>query len=391
MNKVIVLDPVSGISGDMTLGALVEVGAPFDALAETLHAMPVLEKVRIDRKTVRRGPFEATHVVVECPEEHAHRTLADVRQIVEEAPLKERVKNGAIDTFTRLASAEARVHGQDVNEVHFHEVGALDAIVDIVGAHVALDLLGNPEGMVRPITLGRGATESEHGPIPVPAPATVELLSGYRVQFEGLNEELVTPTGAAILASRFRPLDPGAIVVPDRVGYGAGTRDREGMPNVLRAILGEVEGARGHVCVVKSTVDDMNPEVYGFLMEQLFVNGALDVYYDSVMMKKNRPGVEVTLICEEKDVYRLSSMLMSHTTTLGVRIQREERIELPRRTGAVDTAYGSIDVKIARRPDGTESASPEYESCRKAALANNVSLLEVYEAVQRAWKEGDGK
>lgn len=388
MNKVLVLDPFSGASGDMFLAAMVEAGASFDTLRDTLLSIPVLGKVKLSRKKVRRGPFEATQIVVQCPHEHAHRGLADIRRIIEEAPIKERVKNGAIDTFTRLAKAEARVHGSTPDEIHFHEVGALDSILDIVGAHVAFDLIGNPVGLVRTITLGRGSTESEHGRIPLPAPATVELLSGFPVQFTDVDTEMVTPTGAAIIASRFEPLKPGSIVVPDRVGYGAGTRDPVGRPNVLRVILGEVEGARGHVCVITSTVDDMNPEVYGFLMEQLFVNGALDVYYNSVMMKKNRPGVEVTIICEERDAHMLSSFLMSNTTTLGARIHREERIELARRAGAVETPYGTIDIKIARRPDGSESASPEYESCRKAALGANVTLLEIYEAVQRAWKSG---
>lgn len=386
MTKVLVLDPFSGASGDMFLGALIELGVPFDTLQETLGSIDVLSSVEVERRVVKRGPFEATHVVVTCPREHEHRTLSDIRNIIGKAPLKERVRNGAIDTFTRLASAEAKVHGGNVEEVHFHEVGALDSILDIVGAHVALDLLGNPKGFVRTITLGRGMTSSAHGQIPLPAPATVELLSGFGISFTDMDQELVTPTGAAIIASRFEPLPAGTIVVPDRVGYGAGTRDPKDMPNVLRAILGEVEGARGHVCVITSTVDDMNPEVYGYLMEQVFLNGALEVYYNSVMMKKNRPGVEVTLICEERDVHNLATFLMSNTTTLGVRIHREERIELPRRKGAVDTRYGSIDVKIARRPDGSESVSPEYESCKKAALAAGVTLLEVYEAVQKAWK-----
>jgi uncharacterized protein (TIGR00299 family) protein len=388
MTKVILLDPFSGASGDMFLGAMVELGADFDKLRDTLATIPVLKDVKVERKSVRRGAFEATQIEVKCPHEHAHRGLSDIRKIIEESPLKERVRNGAVDTFTRLAAAEAKVHGQDIEEVHFHEVGALDAIFDIVGAHVALDLLDNPEGMVRTVTLGRGMTESAHGEIPLPAPATVELLSGYRVRFADLDEELVTPTGAAILSSRFESLGSGTIIMPERIGYGAGSRDRDGLPNVLRAIIGEVEGARDHVCVIKSTVDDMNPEVYSYLMEQLFVNGALEVYYSSVMMKKNRPGVEVTLICEERHVHDLAMFLMSNTTTLGVRIQREERIELPRRKGAVETPYGTIDVKIARRPDGSESVSPEYESCREAALAAGISIIEVYEAVKRTWQAG---
>jgi uncharacterized protein (TIGR00299 family) protein len=386
MKKALIIDPFSGASGDMFLGALVDLGAPFDAVRKTLHSIPALANVSIEREAVTRGVFAATRIKVTCPEEKAHRPLSTIRELVEKADIRDDVKRGAIETFTLLATAEAKVHGCDIEDVHFHEVGALDAITDIVGTHVALGLLGNPQCFVRTITAGSGATQGAHGKMPLPAPATLELLAGLPVRFSDRGEELVTPTGAALIASTARPLSTGTLVVPEKVGYGAGSREGEGLPNVLRAILATAGEGRGHVCIITSTLDDMNPEVYGYLMEQLFANGALEVYYNAVMMKKNRPGVEVTLISEEQSVYGLANLLMANTTTIGVRIHREERIELARRKASVDTPYGTIEIKVATRPGGSELVSPEYESCKKAALQSGANLLDVYEAARKAWE-----
>jgi len=385
MKDALILDPFSGISGDMFLGAMVDVGVDFDALRTSLLKIPALEKVSAESETVTRGVFTATRVIVECPHEHAHRGLSAIREIIDAADLPARVKSGAIDTFTRLAAAEAKVHGHDIEKVHFHEVGALDAIFDIVGMHVALDQLDYPKGFTRPLSLGSGSVQSAHGEIPLPAPATTELLSGHNVRFTERTEELVTPTGAAIVASAFEPLSSDVTVVASRVGYGAGTRESDGMPNVLRIIRGSVDTARRHVCVVTSTIDDMNPEMYGYLMEKLFAEGALDVYYNSIMMKKNRPGTEVTIITEERDVYRIADILMGESTTLGVRITREERAELKRHKEEIETTYGKILVKVADRPGGGQRMSPEYDSCKAAAERARVDLLTVYEEAKRVW------
>jgi len=386
MSRAILVDPFSGVSGDMLLGALVDVGVPFDDIKSGLAAIPALAGVQITQERVTRGVFAATRVRVECPHEHAHRSLSDIRLLIEGAPLPEPVKRGAIDTFARLAKAEARVHGTDIEAVHFHEVGALDAIADIVGTHIALNALGNPQGYVRRFVLGSGTTQSAHGEIPLPAPATVELLAGHRVIFSERDEELVTPTGAAI-TSRFASLDPRTLFTPERVGYGAGSRERQGVPNVLRVVLGEVASRPAQVCIITSTIDDMNPEMYGYLMERMFGRGALEVYYNAVMMKKNRPGIEVTVIAEENDAYAVADALMLESTTLGVRIHREERVELGRDKGEVKTPYGTILVKLARRPDGSMTMSPEYESCRAAAESAGVPLRDVYDAALRAWSE----
>jgi uncharacterized protein (TIGR00299 family) protein len=391
MTKSLVIDPFSGVSGDMFIASLADLGVPFDEVSGPILAMPVFKGVRAELTRVTRGVFGAARVTVECPRVHEHRSLSDVRKIVEGTKLGERVQTGIMKTFDALAAAESKVHGCGKDEVHFHEVGALDAMFDIFAAHLALEHLGNPECYTRPIALGAGKTVCAHGEIPLPAPAALELLGGFDVKFTDRDEELVTPTGAAIVASLFKPLGPDALVVPSRVGYGAGSREGKGLPNVLRAILCEIEERPARVAILTSTIDDMNPEVYGYLMEQLLGRGALDVYYNAVMMKKNRPGVEVTVIAEEKDAAGVADYLMTETTTLGVRVHSEERVELARRRETLPTRYGEVAVKVARRPGGAETMSPEYESCRAIAAKSGVPLVEVYEAARKAWTEKEGR
>ena len=385
MKKALVIDPFSGASGDMFLGALVDMGVPLAVLQDALARIPALAGVTIAEEKVTRGAFTATRVIVDAPDEHTHRSLSIIRDLIGQTDLDDSIKQGSIDTFTQLAEAEAKVHGSDVEDIHFHEVGALDAIADIVGTHAALHHLGCGDAFVRTTSVGSGTATMAHGDMPLPAPATLELLTGFPVSFVESGEELTTPTGAALIASIAQPLGSGTLVIPEKIGYGAGSRDSDGVPNVLRAVLSTVDRGHGHVCIITSTLDDMNPELYGYVMEQLFGAGALEVYLNPVMMKKNRPGVEVTLISEERDVYALANLLMASTTTIGVRIHREERIELPRRKDIVETPYGVIEVKIAQRPDGKELVSPEFESCKKAANKAGASLVDVYEAARRAW------
>lgn len=387
MSKALLLDPFSGVSGDMFLAALVDLGAPFDAVREAILEIPAFRGFRAEARTVQRGVFHAVRIEVDCPESSAHRSIADIRKIVEASPFAPAVKERIMKTFDALAGAEAKVHGCSREEIHFHEVGALDAMFDIFGAHLALELLGNPTCYTRPLALGSGKTTSAHGEIPLPSPATVELLRGFPVKLTDRPEELVTPTGAAIVASRFTPLPADALVVPDRVGYGAGSREGEGLPNVLRAVLGAVESRPSRVSIAVCTIDDMNPQVYGYLMERLLSSGALEVYYSSVMMKKNRPGVEITVITEEKDLSRVVDFLMTETTTLGVRARSEERIELRRRRDVVETPLGPVAVKVAERPGGVETMSPEYESCKLIAEKAGIPLIDVYEAAKKSWNE----
>jgi uncharacterized protein (TIGR00299 family) protein len=395
MAKTLLIDPFDGASGDMLLASLIDAGCPLDTLREKLLAIPALTAVSVDVETVERGAFAARRMVIGLPQEHAHRGLADVREIIESAPaLGDRVRTRAVETFTLLAEAEARVHGVGVDDVHFHEVGALDAIVDVVGFHAAADALGIEAFRYTRLVVGEGEAVSMHGDVPVPAPATLELLKGHRLQFSGRNEELITPTAAAIIATGFEPLPPEAGFTPESLGYGAGTREaqKDRLPNILRVAVGRLDRTPApKVAILRTTIDDMNPEAYGYVMDRLFAEGALEVYYHPVMMKKNRPGVEVTVITEVADERRLAAFLLAQTTTLGVRVAREERLELERRGVTIRTEIGEARVKVAALPGGGEKVSPEYESCRALAEASGRSIVEVFEIVRRAWSDTRGR
>lgn len=389
MTKTLLIDPFSGASGDMLLGALIDTGYPLSSLRDELLSIPVLAEVKIDVEKVTRGVFAASRMVIQLPDEHTHRGLGDVREIVETAPsLSDRVKSRAVGTFTRLAEAEARVHGMSVDDVHFHEVGALDAIVDVVGFYAAVEGLGIKTLRYTQLGLGSGKTNSQHGEIPLPAPATLELLEGHRLEFTGRKEELVTPTAAAIISAGFEPLPTGAGFTPEAFGYGAGSRDAGSgkLPNILRVAIGRLSDAARQVSVVRTTIDDMNPEVYGYLMEQLFSKGALEVYYHAVTMKKNRPGVEVTVIAEVEEESHIAEILLTHTTTLGVRVSREGRVELERRQETVRTQLGDAVVKVGILPDGGERMSPEFESCKALAERGGLPIVDVFELVRDAWR-----
>lgn len=375
----------------MLLASLIDAGLEDGTMREKLRALPVLSGVSFETKRVKRGFLSATRLAIDLPRDQAHRSLSDVRTIVEKATeagaLKDAVASRVIETFTRLAEAEAMVHGTGVEDVHFHEVGALDAIVDVVGFYIAVDLLGVDRMCYTKLVLGSGFTKCLHGEIPLPAPATLQLLSGHEVIFSGRNEELITPTAAAIIANSFEPLSTRAGFVCESVGYGAGTRETDGPPNVLRVLLGRGHESPPRVTIIRTTIDDMNPEVYGSLMDQLFERGVLDVYYHPVMMKKNRPGLEITVTTEEADERRIADFLLANTTTLGVRLSREERCELPRRKESVETELGEAQVKIGTLPDGSERMSPEFESCKALAQKAGLPVIEVFDVVRRAWEK----
>jgi uncharacterized protein (TIGR00299 family) protein len=395
MMKTLLIDPFHGASGDMLLAALVDAGCPLEEIRDQLLAIPALSHVTVEVERVKAGAFEAARMVIGLPAgDRAHRGLTAVSEIIQAAPeLDEGVKTRAVKTFTRLAEAEARVHGVTVNDVHFHEVGALDAIVDVVGFFIAVETLGVEAQRYTRLVVGGGKTQSMHGEIPVPAPATLELLTGHRLQFSDRNEELITPTAAAIIATAFEPLPEQAGFTPDTLGYGSGTRQSEAgrLPNILRVALGRLDEAPASVSIIRTTIDDMNPEVYGYAMERLFTEGALEVYYHPVMMKKNRPGVEVTVIAEVVDEQRMAGVLLTQTSTLGVRVTREQRLELNRRSDKVMTELGEARVKVATLPDGVERMSPEYESCKTLAESSGLSIVDVFDIVRHAWMQEQGK
>lgn len=382
-------DCVSGIAGDMTLAALVSAGWPADEL-RALPARLGLDGVTIEVKAVRRGPFAATHVHVDAPGSQPHRHLEDVHAILDRASLPEPVRERAKQVFRRLAEAEAEVHGSTVERVHFHEVGAVDAIVDIAGSLTGLAALGVTRVSASALPLGRGTVDSQHGRIPVPAPATAFLLRGAPVVGGPVEGELVTPTGAALLSTLVEEWgDPPAMRL-DAVGTGAGTRDFPTHPNVVRVLIGErdvaVPGERT-VAVLETAVDDENPQLLAATLGRLLAEGALDAMVAPVTMKKGRSGLWLVVVCERADARRLAATVLRDTSTLGVRIRDERRIELPRRILQVETGFGRVQVKVATLPDGSERAMPEFESVLEVAERSAASPRAVSAAAVQAFHE----
>ncbi len=380
-------DCVSGISGDMTLAALVAAGWPAAEL-QRLPARLRLEQVNITVQAVRRGPFAATKVDVEAPAQQPHRHLHHITAIIAAADVPAAVRARALAVFQRLAEAEASVHGSTVAKVHFHEVGAVDAIVDIVGSLVGLDALGIERVEASTLPVGGGFVMSEHGRIPVPAPATTFLLQGVPIHGGPVEAELVTPTGAALLATlceRFGPLPSFTL---GAVGVGAGTREFPDHPNVLRLLVGESSPAmaRRSVAVLETALDDENPQFAAAVIPALLAAGALDAMLVPTTMKKGRAGWWLVVVCELTDSERLAALILARTTALGVRRRVDERFELPRRIEHVVTPFGSIAVKVATLPDGTERAIPEFEEVREASERSGQPLREVSDAASRAWE-----
>ncbi len=391
------LDCSSGISGDMTLGALVSAGWPAERLV-SLPARLGLAGVRVAVGEARRGHFAATRVEVAVEESvQPHRHLAEVEAVLARADLPGAVRERAVAVFRRLAEAEAAVHGMGVTEVHFHEVGAADALVDVAGSVLSLAELGLERLHASPPRLGRGSARSAHGVIPVPAPATAELLRGAPVEIGEAVGETTTPTGAALLAT----LVDGWGVPPafrlERVGSGAGARDLPGLPNVLRLFVGSTEAVGGagglrrrHVAVLETALDDENPQFAGALLPGLLAAGALDAMIVPSVMKKGRPGLWLVVVADPHRASDLAGLILAGTTSLGVRLRVEERVELERRGETVETPFGGIAVKVATLPDGTERAAPEFESVREAAERAGRPLREVAEAAMAAWRARPG-
>jgi uncharacterized protein (TIGR00299 family) protein len=381
-------DCFSGISGDMTLGALVSAGWPFERL-ESLPRRLGLEGVSVATEPVRRGPFAATRIVVTVGRDQPHRHLRHVVAAIDSGEIEPAVKERARAVFTRLAEAEAKVHGSTPEKVHFHEVGAADALVDVVGAIEGLETLGVERVYASPPRLGGGTVESEHGMIPVPAPATVELLRGAPVELGPLPIELTTPTGAALLATLVADWGGPPAFRLERTGTGAGTRDPREWPNVLRVMIGEALGGpavRRRVAVLETALDDENPQVIAALVPRLLDAGALDAMLVPTVMKKGRPGVWLTVIAEPGTADALAQCLLTETSSLGVRLRYDERYELARRIEQVETPFGAIAVKVASLPGGGERAVPEFESVRAAAERAARPLREVAEAAVAAWR-----
>ena len=445
--RIAYIDAFSGISGDMFLGALVDAGVPPRLLEETVAALDLgarLEIHRVDRsgisatkadvwvgdekdmpreeywERVAQAPspvhaHEPEHhhhappgEAVPHTHEHPHRGLKEIRQIIAKAKVSDNAKSRAISIFEALADAEAKVHNSTRDAIHFHEVGAVDAIVDIVCAAVGSEALAVDEWVCSPLNVGGGTVKCQHGEFPVPAPAVVELLKGAPVFSSGLKAELVTPTGAAIvkvLARRFEPI-PGMKI--EKIGYGAGSRDFQGHANVVRILVGsagegarttagegagagyQVEAPRDTISVLEANVDDLNPQVFGYVMDRLLAEGALDAFGVPVQMKKNRPGMLLTVLCKPEQASKLTKLIFTETTTLGVRMREERRAVLTRRLVAVQTRWGEVRLKVANLNGTVANYAPEYEDCRRIAESNHVPLKQVMQEATRLYLEKNG-
>jgi len=422
MSRILFLDTFAGISGDMTVGALLALGVELERLRGELSALPVggyalragekfvhgIRACKFDvdldagRSETAPAPDQHQHEHHHQLEHHlghadqhhhhgehghggthAHRAYADIRAMLSGGALRPRVRETALAIFARLAEAEGRVHGVAADAVTFHEVGAVDSIVDIVGTAIGLDVLDVDAVYVSSLPLGSGTVRSQHGVLPVPAPATVELLRGFAVRVGDGTGELVTPTGAAIVAALARP---GAALPPlaiDAVGYGAGTRVLADRPNLLRALLGRaaaVAPGSDELVEIATNIDDSSPQLYEHVMDQLFAAGARDVWLAPAQMKKNRPGTVLHVLAERAARDALAAIVLRETSAIGVRFHSVHRLVLPREQTTVGTQYGAVRVKIATAPDGTVNVAPEYDDCRRIARERGVALKTVYQA-----------
>jgi len=392
-------DCFSGISGDMVLGALVDAGADLRSIEADLRKLG-LEGWSISASKVKRDEIFATHVKVETSEDHHHRGLSIILQRIDDAKLAPRAAARASKIFTRLAEAEAKVHQVPVEQVHFHEVGAVDSIVDIVGAALGFELLGIDEFACSAFDVGAGQVNTAHGLLPVPTPATAELLKGAPLLTSGIAKELVTPTGAAIattLATRYAEIPEMTL---QAIGYGAGSADLKEKANVLRLLIGETAVSEpgeywdAPVTVIETNIDDMSPQLYGYFAERALAAGALDVFSSPVHMKKNRPGLLVTMLSEPHNVSRLIDLTFREATTIGVRAHEVRRKTLARESVTVETPFGEVRMKISRMHGSVLNATPEYEDCRRIAAQNGIPLKHVLEAATyqfQKWVEAQPK
>lgn len=383
--KIAYFDCIAGASGDMILGALLDAGLPESTLREQLALLRLADfDLRIRR--VEKNGFSATKVDVLVKDDAPARHLPEIEAMVLESDLPATIKERAVAIFRRLGEVEAGIHGTTLDQVHLHELGGIDTIVDVVGTLAGLAALGVERVVVSPLPLGRGFVRGAHGPIPLPAPATVALLKGAPVVGSNLDMELVTPTGAALLSSLAAEFGPIPAMILEATGYGAGGRDLP-IPNVLRLFLGRASASHLQIetlALLETNIDDQNPEIYDYVMARLFEAGALDVFLAPIQMKKNRPATLLRVLCRPEQADALRAILFAETSSLGVRQQSILRHCLARSSQTVETAYGPVRVKVASWGEGQVKAAPEYEDCRHLAEVSGVPLREVYRAAEQA-------
>jgi uncharacterized protein (TIGR00299 family) protein len=385
--KTLYFDCFAGASGDMILGALVAAGVEPTALIEQLELLGV-GSWQIDFEKVDRSGISATYAKVKTGHEHARRHLSDILKIIYDSRLGDSVKDRAARIFSQLAEAEAHVHNEPIEKIHFHEVGALDAIVDVCGAAIGFELLGIEKFISSPLRVGTGMIEMAHGCFPIPPPAVAELLKGKPIYAGDIEGEFTTPTGAAIISTVCKEFGPMPSMKIESTGYGAGTRDPQKFPNVLRVFVGETEAtavADERLLMIETNIDDMSPQLFGYVMDRAFEMGALDCYLTPTQMKKNRPGLLLSILCRPDQREEFLQMLFAETTTIGVRSYEVRRRALPREIVRVETRFGPIDVKVSSTNNGAVNAMPEFEQCRAAAQRAGVALRQVQEAAREAY------
>src|SRR5271155_3807018 len=403
--KLAYFDCFSGISGDMTLGALVDAGCAVEHLRTELRGLQVPGWELTAEKVWKNG-MAATYVRVVTEDQSKHRSLSAILEILEKSRLAAGVRERAGAIFRKLGEAEARVHDVPLEKIHFHEVGAVDAIVDIVGACIGFHALGIEKFACSALNVGGGTAKMAHGILPVPAPATANLLQGKPTYSNGVQKELVTPTGAAIVATLCDSFGPQPAMSVSAIGYGAGTADLEGQPNVVRIMVGEeVEAAKGEekgaqprlavplgfdeeIAVIEANLDDMNPQIYGYFLEKALGAGALDVYTTPVQMKKNRPGTLLTVLCKPQDTNTLMTLIFAETTTFGARTYRAQRRVLPREWVNVGTEFGEVRIKVSRVNGRILHVAPEFEDCKRVAEKKGVPLQRVIAEAIRKYEMG---
>jgi hypothetical protein len=383
--KVAYLDCFSGIAGDMLVGALLDAGLPFGILDAEIAKLG-LKEVTLSAEKAKRKGITGTDFKVAVGHDHHHRSLTTIEKIINESTLDAPIKETAIRIFRRLGEAEAGVHGVDIEKVHFHEVGALDAIVDIVGAAIGFHHLGIGRVVCSPINVGSGTVKAAHGVMPVPAPATATLLTGVPTYVDGPAMELTTPTGAAVAVTMSESFGSMPAMAVSSIGYGAGDNDLKDRANVLRVLIGETSAATEstEVWVIEANIDDMSPQIAGYARGRLLAAGALDATLTPVFMKKDRPGYTLTVLAALENREALADLVFAETTTLGLRMYPAQRRILDREWKTVQTPYGEVRLKIASQNGNVKTVTPEYEDCKKLALEKGVPLKDVLAAAIRA-------
>jgi len=385
--KILYFDCFSGVSGNMILGAMVDAGIDIKALKKELKKLD-LHGYSLKVSKVKRKGIKGTKVdVIVDKKKHLHHThYKDIKRLIERSKLPKKIKEDSLAIFKNIAEAEAKIHRTSVDNVHFHEVGAVDSIVDVVGTSICISLLNSDITLSSPINTGKGMVKTEHGLLPVPAPATTEMLKGFPSYSSDIEFELATPTGVGIITAMAKASNTIPVMKTNVIGYGAGSKDFSDSPNLLRIMIGEgySPSEQDSITVIESNIDDMNPQFYDHIMNRIFDAGALDVFLTPIIMKKNRPAVKITLLSDNDNVNKLADILLKETTSFGLRMYKTERIKLEKEIKTVKTEYGSTKVKIGKKNGKIINIAPEYEDCKRIANERGISIREVYEKVKSA-------